>query len=174
MFLMLFQLTTSTRRSTFFHSRGTLSLRYFNSRPPHGGRQLLHILVKSGEEFQLTTSTRRSTTGTITVKFTNRAFQLTTSTRRSTIQFAAIIFQLEHFNSRPPHGGRPLYHSLHTHVRNISTHDLHTEVDIMTAQNSCHSKIFQLTTSTRRSTNYLNGDTTARGISTHDLHTEVD
>ena len=102
-----------------------------------------------------------------------RKLQLTTSTRRST-HFSAIILQ----------------------AFATSTHDLHTEVDLLNVTDWITGWILQLTTSTRRSTDiHSNGDegrilqlttSTRRSTlkytfkvcvivtSTHDLHTEVD
>ena len=56
----------------------------------------------------------------------------------------------------------------------ISTHDLHTEVDIVSTIITFVSGKFQLTTSTRRSTQSTAEVMTTLLISTHDLHTEVD
>ena len=56
-----------------------------------------------------------------------------------------------HFNSRPPHGGRPMTPDHQNTIRSL-----------------------QLTTSTRRSTALRYRNIFYRNTSTHDLHTEVD
>ena len=55
------QLTTSTRRSTLVGVAPSCVLTYFNSRPPHGGRQFPNTTLNFAGALQLTTSTRRST-----------------------------------------------------------------------------------------------------------------
>ena len=61
------------------------------------------------------------------------------------------VYEIIHFNSRPPNGGRPSETVLDQSRIHISTHDLQTEVDDL---------LVKLQT-------YI-------GISTHDLQTEVD
>ena len=103
----IFQLTTSTRRSTKWGCAIFWTPRHFNSRPPHGGRHLYSFPREGFRVFQLTTSTRRSTLITSMVTPQLEVFQLTTSTRRSTCDLEGAV---------RGHG--------------ISTHDLHTEVDM--------------------------------------------
>ena len=124
-----FQLTTSTRRSTTKLRSLQPDPWNFNSRPPHGGRRRWFLVCPALPAFQLTTSTRRSTTRS---KRCNH--------------------RLQYFNSRPPHGGRPCGGWKTMESRDISTHDLHTEVDGKPGLTVILGVTFQLTTSTRRST----------------------
>ena len=169
---ILLQLTTSTRRSTFLRYSFRFLERYFNSRPPHGGRLQLPMPVFLYAYFNSRPphGGRQELT---TLAVPTRLLQLTTSTRRSTV-LTSPNSSLENFNSRPPHGGR----------RPSISHRLPYI-------------ILQLTTSTRRSTccsdyhnivpHYFNSrpphggrhsghDSILQTIntSTHDLHTEVD
>ena len=150
--VLILQLTTSTRRSTFQSMYIYLTLKT--------STHDLHTEVDDNS-FHLFNPPN--------------TLQLTTSTRRSTFLPCPVPQHQKYFNSRPPHGGRRsgimvipfhLYtstHDLHTevdHCRNrnggtlklTSTHDLHTEVDQSETNHYCADEVLQLTTSTRRST----------------------
>ena len=79
--------------------------RYFNPRPPHGGRQ--EGRFEDGDEkiFQSTPPTRRATRPGMYVN-AGELFQSTPPTRRATWNRKYYTYKYEYFNPRPPHGGR--------------------------------------------------------------------
>ena len=124
-----FQFTTSKRRSTKRDAASEDRDETFNSRPPRGGR-----LANSASSLA------------------NSVFQFTTSKRRSTYPVGNFFGKIRPFNSRPPRGGRPrLTHDRHC-TSHLSIHDLQEEVDSSRHSFARSPKVFQFTTSKRRST----------------------
>ena len=124
---------------------------HFNSRPPHGGRRSEALSKRTDRDFN-----SRPPHG---------------GRRRG----AKVRHLMQHnFNSRPPHGGRRTQIQIQGTGTSTSTHDLHTEVDLAWAAASVLAGELQLTTSTRRSTPRRITSKQYRRTSTHDLHTEVD
>ena len=167
------QLTTSTRRSTDHGVFCEIYVRHFNSRPPHGGRQVMDNFVDCQYNFN-----SRPPHGGRHYGMRNLIQAKSTSTHDLHTEVDA--FGWDGYNK--VFGTST--HDLHTEVdytRRVlsvsnctSTHDLHTEVDNSAITKSVSLTKLQLTTSTRRSTRLRADNDTLRNTSTHDLHTEVD
>ena len=127
----LFQSTPSARRATVVLYPPFLQVVNFNPRPPRGGRPgnnvpamqaskiSIHALREEGDLFQplceitgsilfqSTPSARRATGCRCLSASLTTKFQSTPSARRATFNFETDTIYTEHFNPRPPRGGRP-------------------------------------------------------------------
>ena len=127
-FQQLFQSTSSVRRTTRFWRRARIRTRYFNPRPPRGGRLRQHLGVCPWCEFQSTSSARRTT---------QKSFN-----ENDMLSISIHVLREED----DPHV-RPL-----ARLHNISIHVLREEDDIKISCLSGMMSEFQSTSSARRTT----------------------
>ena len=148
--------------------------KYFNSRPPHGGRPHSRHGKKEGRHtstHDLHTEVDRKL---ISMELTNMHFNSRPPhggrRRRKQMKIAFAVY----FNSRPPHGGRQKYgYQAVNWIVDFNSRPPHGGRPAVSEDGEL-SWTLQLTTSTRRSTKISECINTGNKTSTHDLHTEVD
>ena len=151
--LSSFQSTPSVGRATRGQRQTTKRHSDFNPRPPWGGRRMPTKNMDSRSIFQSTPSVGRATVGeiygpNIPVKISIHALRGEGDQERSQCQ----IRDNEHFNPRPPWGGRHDIRPQALVEYNISIHALRGEGDNTTSMAELCSTRFQSTPSVGRAT----------------------
>ena len=100
------------RHSTDDHNDG----RYFNPRPPCGGRRFLTACDGSADKFQSTSPVWRTTSHKSRGRRCILKFQSTSPVWRTTDSIFQSYFADFHFNPRPPCGGRLISQQVCTHA----------------------------------------------------------
>ena len=129
----------------------TWTLRYFNPRPPRGGRPEIINCAKVGVLFQSTPSARRATLAHFLTFLAGYEFQSTPSARRATQRYPNWLC-----------------------VQGISIHALREEGDPHQNECACGLPEFQSTPSARRATLVVSDDLRRGLISIHALREEGD
>ena len=141
------------RHSTDDHNGG----RYFNPRPPCGGRRHDPLLFDCSDLFQSTSPVWR-TTRAIYSRFCGRAgFQSTSPVWRTTHESDIFTVLRQYFNPRPPCGGRRLSSVEREQIVSISIHVPRVEDDLPNSYNMSGNLTFQSTSPVWRTTRKVRG-----------------
>ena len=108
--------------------------RYFNPRPPRGGRHTWLVSKLKGETISIHALREEGDEGLLGPTEVNGVFQSTPSARRATVCQRQRRLDGEYFNPRPPRGGRRGHADDSQRVDAISIHALREEGDASNMQ----------------------------------------
>ena len=127
-----FQSTPSVGRATDAGRNTVRQRRYFNPRPPWGGRRLKCLICSLCALFQSTPSVGRATTWSFTPR-TGISISIHALRGEGDLIVIDKVAKTINFNPRPPWGGRRKITTATVILINISIHALRGEGDIFSA-----------------------------------------